>query len=150
MFTIKEIKSNKKEYLSLLLFADPCEEMIDLYLDKGEVYVLKDENKTICQAVVVKISNTECELKNIATDEEYQMKGYAKKLVDYLFNVYENDYNVMFVGTTNSAIPFYNKLGFQYSHTVKNFFIDNYPETIFEGDAQCIDMIYLKKRFINK
>lgn len=150
MFTIKKIKSNKKEYLSLLLLADPCEEMIDLYLDKGEMYVLNDENKTICQAVVVKISNTECELKNIATDEEYQMKGYAKKLVDYLFNVYKNDYNVMFVGTTDNAIPFYRKLGFQYSHTVKNFFIDNYPETIFEGDIQCIDMIYLKKIFINK
>ncbi len=150
MFTIKKIKSNKKEYLSLLLLADPCEEMIDLYLDKGEIYVLNDENKTICQAVVVKISNTECELKNIATDEEYQMKGYAKKLVDYLFNVYKNDYNVMFVGTTDNAIPFYRKLGFQYSHTVKNFFIDNYPETIFEGDIQCIDMIYLKKIFINK
>lgn len=145
MVTIKEIKSDKKDYLSLLLLADPCEEMIDLYLDKGDMYVLNDENKTICEAVVVKISNTECELKNIATDEEYQMKGYAKKLVDYLFNVYKNEYKVMLVGTTSTAIPFYNKLGFNYSHTVDNFFTDNYPEAIFEGDVQCVDMIYLKK-----
>jgi N-acetylglutamate synthase-like GNAT family acetyltransferase len=145
MVTIKEIKSNKKDYLSILLLADPCEEMIDLYLDKGDMYVLDDENKTICEAVVIKISNTECELKNIATDEEYQMKGYAKKLVDYLFNVYKNEYKVMFVGTTSTAIPFYNKLGFNYSHTVDNFFTDNYPEAIFEGDVQCVDMIYLKK-----
>lgn len=145
MVTIKEIKSNKKDYLSLLLLADPCEEMIDLYLDKGDMYVLNDENKTICEAVVAKISNTECELKNIATDEEYQMKGYAKKLVDYLFNGYKNEYKVMFVGTTTTAIPFYNKLGFNYSHTVDNFFTDNYPEAIFEGDVQCVDMIYLKK-----
>ena len=145
MYTIKEIKSNKKDYLSLLLFADPCEEMIDLYIDKGDMYVLNDHKKTICEAVVVKISSEECELKNIATDEEYQMKGYAKKLVDYISNIYKKDYKVMFVGTTSTAIPFYNKLRFKYSHTVNNFFIDNYPEAIFEGNDQCIDMLYLKK-----
>ena len=80
MLTIEQIKCNKKEYLPLLLLADPCEEMIDLYLDKGEMYILNDDNKTICEAVVVEISNKECELKNIATNEEFQMKGYAKKL----------------------------------------------------------------------
>jgi len=145
MVTLKEIKSNKKDYLALLLLADPCEKMIDLYLDKGKMYVLKDENKTICEAVVVKISNTECELKNIATDEEYQMKGYAKKLIAYISNIYKKNYKIMFVGTTNIAIPFYNKSGFQYSHTVNNFFTDNYPEAIFEGDVECVDMLYLKK-----
>lgn len=145
MFTFKQIKSNKKEYLQLLLLADPCEDMIDLYLDNGEMYVLRDERKIICEAVVVKISNTECELKNIATDEEYQMKGYAKKLMVYLFNIYKKNYKIMFVGTTETAIPFYNKSGFQYSHTVNNFFTDNYPKEIFEGNIQCVDMLYLKK-----
>jgi len=145
MCTIKEIKCNKKDYLPLLLLADPSEEMIDLYIDKGEMYVLNDDNKTICEAAVVKGSNAECELKNIATDEEYQMRGYAKTLLKYLFNIYKKDYKVMFVGTTSTAIPFYNKLGFEYSHTIDNFFIDNYPEAIFEGNVQCVDMIYLKK-----
>jgi len=145
MFTIEQIKTNKKEYLPLLLLADPCEEMIDLYLDKGEMYVLNDENKIICEAVVVQISNTECELKNIATTVENQMKGYAKRIIDHISNIYKKNYKEMFVGTTSTAVPFYNKLGFQYSHTVKNFFIDNYPESIFEGNAQCVDMLYLKK-----
>lgn len=145
MLTIEQIKCNKKEYLPLLLLADPCEEMIDLYLDKGEMYILNDDNKTICEAVVVEISNKECELKNIATNEEFQMKGYAKKIVDHICNIYKENYQVMFVGTTYTAVPFYNKLGFQYSHTVKNFFLDNYPESIFEGNVQCVDMLYLKK-----
>ncbi|BCZ47747.1 N-acetyltransferase [Clostridium gelidum] len=145
MFTIEQIKSNKKEYLPLLLLADPCEEMIDLYLDKGEMYVLNDENKILCEAVVIEISNTECELKNIATTEEHQMKGYAKRIIDHISNIYKKNYKEMFVGTTSAAVPFYNKLGFQYSHTVKNFFVDNYPKSIFEGNAQCADMLYLKK-----
>ena len=128
----------------MLLLADPCEGMIDLYIHKGKMYVLEEDEKTICEAVVVKLSNAECELKNIATNEEYQGKGYGKKLVEYLFNIYSTNYEVMFVGTTSSTAPFYKNLGFEYSHTVSNFFIDNYLEPIFEGEVQCIDMMYLK------
>jgi N-acetylglutamate synthase-like GNAT family acetyltransferase len=146
MFTIKEVKNNRKEYLDLLLLADPCEDMIDLYLNKGEMYILEEGDNTICEAVIVKLSDTECELKNIATNEEYQGKGYGKKLVEYLFKIYSTNYGVMFVGTTSSTAPFYNKLGFEYSHTVSNFFTDNYPEPIFEGEVQCIDMMYLKRK----
>ena len=38
---IKEIK-NKREYLPLLLLADEQENMIDLYLDRGTMFVLED------------------------------------------------------------------------------------------------------------
>ncbi|WP_160687765.1 GNAT family N-acetyltransferase [Clostridium sp. C2-6-12] len=146
MFIIKEVKNNKKEYLQFLILADPSEDMIDLYINKGEMYVLEEDNNIICEAVVVKVSDTECELKNIATSEEYQGKGYGKKFMNYLFNMYSRNYKVMSVGTTSSTAPFYNKLGFEYSHTVNNFFTDNYPEPIFEGEIQCVDMIYLKRK----
>lgn len=130
----------------MLLLADPSEDMIDLYINKGEMYVLEQDNNIICEAVVIKISNTECELKNIAAIEEYQGKGYGKKLMNYLFNIYSKRFEVMFVGTTSSTALFYNKLGFEDSHTVNNFFIDNYQETIFEGEVQCVDMVYLKRK----
>lgn len=146
MIIIKEVKNNKKEYLQLLLLADPCEDMIDLYLNKGEMYVLEEDNNIICEAVVLKVSDTECELKNIATSEEYQGRGYGKKLMDYLLNMYSINYEVMFVGTTSSTAPFYKKLGFAYAHTVNNFFTDNYPEPIFECEIQCVDMVYLKRK----
>ena len=32
----REIKENKKQYLSLLLLADEQEDMIDRYIDKGQ------------------------------------------------------------------------------------------------------------------
>ena len=35
---IREIKENKKHFLSLLLLADEQEDMIDRYLDKGRMY----------------------------------------------------------------------------------------------------------------
>ena len=37
------------------------------------------------------------------------------------------------------------KQGFQETHRLKNFFIDNYPHPIFENEKQLVDMIYLKK-----
>ena len=43
------------------------------------------------------------------------------------------------------TIPFYESCGFEISHRVKNFFIDNYDHPMFENGKQLIDMIYLKK-----
>ena len=40
---IREIKENKKKFLSLLLLADEQENMIDRYIDNGIMYVLDDE-----------------------------------------------------------------------------------------------------------
>lgn len=37
---IREVKENKKRYISLLLLADEQENMIDRYLDIGSMYVL--------------------------------------------------------------------------------------------------------------
>ena len=39
---IREIRENKKQYISLLLLADEQEDMIDRYLEKGTMYVLDD------------------------------------------------------------------------------------------------------------
>ena len=39
---IREIKENKKRFISLLLLADEQEDMIDRYLDRGTMYVLDD------------------------------------------------------------------------------------------------------------
>lgn len=39
---IKKIKTDKKQYLDLLLLADEQEDMIDRYLERGTMYVLED------------------------------------------------------------------------------------------------------------
>lgn len=40
---IRELKEDKKQFLSLLLLADEQEDMIDRYIEKGTVYVLDDD-----------------------------------------------------------------------------------------------------------
>ena len=146
MIKIDMITRNRKQFLDLLLLADEQEDMIDRYLEKGDIFALYDDDlKSIC--VVVPIDSDTCELKNIATYEKYQGRGYGRTLVSYICDYYKKDYKTMLVGTgeTPASLSFYEGCGFQRSHRLKNFMIDNYDHPIFVGDIQLIDMIYLKK-----
>lgn len=144
---IERITGNKKQYLDLLLLADEQEDMIDKYLSVGDMFALFDDDlKTVC--VVVAIDQDSCELKNIATYERYQGKGYATALIKYLADYYKNKYKTMLVGTgeTPTILSFYESRGFERSHKIKNFFTDHYDHPMFEEGIQLVDMIYLKKR----
>ena len=142
-----EIKENKKQFLSLLLLADEQESMIDRYIDRGTMYVL-DDNGIKCECVVTDEGNGILEIKNIATEPEYQGKGYGKALIDLVAAKYKEKHSILQVGTGDSplTISFYEKCGFVRSHSVKNFFVDNYDHPIFEDGIQLIDMIYLRKK----
>lgn len=144
---IREIKGDKKQFLSLLLLADEQEDMIDRYLEKGTVYVLDDDGVK-CQCVVTDEGNGILEIKNIATKPEYQGKGYGKQLIDFLIMNYRETYSVLQVGTGDSplTIPFYEKCGFIRSHSIKNFFTDYYDHPIYEGGVQLVDMVYLRRK----
>lgn len=143
---IIEIIDNKKKYLPLLLLADEQESMIDRYINRGTMWALDDDGiKAIC--IVTDESNNVLEIKNIATAPLFQKRGYGKKLIEFIVNKYKTNYSVLLVGTGDSplTIPFYEKCGFRRSHTIKNFFIDNYDHLIFENGKQLVDMIYLKR-----
>ena len=123
---IVEVKENKKQYLDLLLLADGQEDMIDRYLDKGKMYVL-DDNGVKCECVITDEGNNILEIKNIATVPEYQGKGYARALIEFIIDNYRGKYSILQVGTGDSplSIPFYEKCGFVRSHLIPNFFTDN-------------------------
>jgi len=143
---IEKITHNKKQYLDLLLLADEQEDMIDRYLATGDMFALYDDDlKSVC--VVVAIDGDTCELKNIATYKKYQGRGYAKSLIKFISDFYKNDYKTMIVGTGEvpTILSFYKSCGFEKSHSIKNFFTDNYDHPMFEEGIQLIDMVYLKK-----
>ena len=144
---VEKITKNKKQYLDLLLLADESENMIDRYLESGDMFALFDDDlKTV--SVIAAIDKETCELKNIATYEKYRGRGYGTVLIKYIFDFYKNDYKVMLVetGETPAILSFYKNCGFKISHRLKNFFIDNYDHPMFEDGIQLTDMIYLKKK----
>lgn len=144
---IKEIKQDKKQYMDLLLLADEQESMIDRYLDRGSMYVLEDFGVK-AECVVTDEGNGILEIKNIATSPAYHCKGYGKALIDFICATYKDQFSILQVGTGDSplTVPFYEKCGFQRSHTIKNFFTDNYDHEIYEAGVRLIDMVYLQKR----
>ena len=76
--TIIPVRHAKKLYLPLLLLADEQEDMIDKYLERGDMYVLDDEGiKAEC--VVTDEGCGILELKSIAVCPESQRKGYGKR-----------------------------------------------------------------------
>lgn len=144
---IVEIRENKKEYLELLLLADEQESMIDRYLDRGNMYALfEDGVRAVC--VVTDEGGGILELKNLAVCPEYQRKGYGAAMIRFLEERYRGQYGILQVGTGDSplTVPFYEACGFRRSHTVKNFFTEQYDHPIYEAGVLLKDMVYLRKK----
>lgn len=147
---ITQVPNKKKQYLDLLLLADEQESMIDLYLNRGEMFVLEDNGvKAVC--VVTDEGNGVCELKNIAVVPDAQRQGYGKNLINYLINHYSGKYVKLIVGTGDvpSALGFYESCGFSYSHRVENFFTDNYDHPMIEDGILLKDMVYLSRKMFD-
>lgn len=145
---IQQVTENKRTYMDILLLADPQEDMIERYLDQSDLFVLSEEGviKTVCAVQMLK--DRRCEIKNIATVEEEQGKGYGRNMIHYVCEHYSDRCDMMYVGTGNSrkTLEFYEKCGFVNSHILAGFFTDNYTEPIYEDGVQLVDMVYLKKK----
>ena len=74
---IREVKENKKQYLSLLLLADEQENMVDRYLEKETMYVLEDGDVK-AECVVTDEDNGILEIKNIAVDPKIKDRAMGK------------------------------------------------------------------------
>ena len=134
--------------MDLLLLADEQESMVNRYLYRGELFALYDGDvKTV--AVVTKENESAQEIKNLATREKYQGKGYGKAMIQYIIEHARDTCGLLLVGTGDSGktIAFYRKCGFVYSHTIKDFFTTHYDHAIFEEGKQLKDMVYLKMAF---
>lgn len=143
---IFEIKENKKKYIDLLLLADEQEDMVDIYLDEGKMFVLDDDGVK-AECVVTDEGDGVLEIKNIATLPECQGKGYAKSLIKFVENEFKEKFTYIKVGTGDSplTIPFYEKCGFSEIYRVKNFFTEHYDHPIIECGVQLVDMVCLGK-----
>lgn len=143
---IREVTSDKRQYMDLLLLGDEQESMINKYLERGRMYVLEDG---ICRAVCVVTDEGSgiLEMKNLAVAPEVQKKGYGRAMIEYIIEVYKASHAVLQAGTGESpmTVPFYEKCGFYYSHRVKNFFTENYDHPIYEDGILLTDMIYYRR-----
>lgn len=143
---IREVKTDKKQYLSLLLLADEQESMICRYLERGTMYVLDDDGVK-AQCVVTDEGGGILEIKSLSVEPAFQGRGYGRALIRFLTETYRGAWDFLQVGTGDSpaTVPFYEKCGFSYSHRIPGFFTDNYDHPIYEGGVRLVDMVCLRR-----
>jgi ribosomal protein S18 acetylase RimI-like enzyme len=149
--TIEKLGPEEDMPYDLLLLADETMDAIDKYAERSNVYVARHENsfQPIAAFVLKMPAETEMEIWNIAVASEFQCKGVGSYLLNWICLFAQlNNCKIIWVGTPDSAsrqINFYKKNGFVISEVIKNYFIDNYPEPIFENGVYLKDMVLLKK-----
>ncbi len=147
--SIKQLEADDEIPYALLLDADPSKEMVEKYLKGSEIYVAKISNEIIGVYVLYPISSKIGEIKNIAVKEEHQGKGIGKLLLEHAFKQAKvKGYKELIIGTGNSSVGqlyLYQKTGFQIANIKWNFFIDNYPNPLYENGIRVQHMIVLSK-----
>ena len=147
MAIITEIKDNKQAFMPLLLIGDEQESMIYRYLERCRLFALYDEGlKAVC--AVTDEGEGIIEIKNLAVAPGYQRRGYGRRMIEHICDIFRKDHIIIQAGTGDSpeTLPFYENCGFERAFSVKDFFTDNYDHPIFEGGKQLRDMIYLRRR----
>lgn len=147
---IKEITTNKKNYMEILLIGDEEARMINKYIDEGNLFVLYDKNELKSACVALRINKNTIEIKNLATYPDAQKNGYATSLLRHVCTKYKHDTEYLILGTGNNeeTLTFYKKRGFEEIYRIKDFFIKNYSKIIYENGQQLTDMIYLQKKLV--
>ncbi|QBA22537.1 N-acetyltransferase [Chryseobacterium indologenes] len=146
-FTFHQLNSDSEIPYHLLLLADETKEAINQYIFNSDIYLLHDGTESIAVMALYRKSDTELEIKNVAVIESYRSKGIGSILMNKAKEIAkENHYKILTVGTSDTGfqqIRFYEKNGFIRSGMLKDFFIKNYPDPIYENGLQMRDMVVL-------
>ncbi|TWT02319.1 GNAT family N-acetyltransferase [Planomicrobium sp. CPCC 101079] len=145
---IRQLRENEPLPMELLLEADPSEELVLAYASTGFCYIAEDQGWKIGAYILLPLTKTAIEIKNIVLQTSERGKGSGKELIKHaLSEAQRMGYETVEIGTGNSSIDqiaFYQKCGFRIVSIDRNFFVRHYPEPIFENGIQCRDMIRLE------
>lgn len=144
---IEEITFTNQKILELLLLADPSKKNIDEYTARGKMFVAYHSEEIVGVYVLIKTRPGTMEIVNIAIDEEYQGKGFGRRLLkDAILKATEHGAKVLEIGTGNSSLGqlgLYQKMGFRITGVDQDYFLKHYDQPIYENGIRCIDMIRL-------
>lgn len=148
---IKLVNKEKETEIpyELLLLADPSLELIKKYLKEGRLYQVELKNEIVGVLLLWEISSSVLEIKNIAVAQTHQGKGLGKQLLRFAEEkALQEEYSILRIATGNSSIAqlaLYQKMGFEIVDMQRDFFLENYPEAIWENEIQCKHLLILEK-----
>jgi len=142
---IRRISNGKEAYMPLLLQADPSREMIEGYLNSGELYALMVNGQTAAVAVVAVREDGDWEIKNLAVAPDMRGKGYGTRMLRHLFKVLSARCGKLYVGTSEGNVAYYERFGFVKCGVIEGFFAAHYDRPIIENGKVILDMITLAR-----
>lgn len=150
MMMIVQLPPNQYPW-ELLLLADPSRPLVEEYLKDGLVLGCLEEEEVCGVVVLVSLSDSSWEIKNIAVSPHYQGRGVGKALLRAALDLCkERSAQEVWIGTGNSSVnqlALYQKMGFRMVEIVKDFFSQHYAEEIVENGIPCRDMVRLVVKF---
>ncbi|MFL7013070.1 GNAT family N-acetyltransferase [Enterovibrio norvegicus] len=134
--------------LDLLLEADPSEASISSYLSDSWCFIASDNVRILAACVVKSLNDGLAEIYNVSVYPEYQGQGIGTALLTFVLSQLPNKGVTrveLGTGTFGYQLTYYQRLGFRVDSVVKDHFLRNYSEPIFEHGIQHQDMLRLYK-----
>lgn len=135
--------------IDILLEADPDEEKVRGYLDKSYCYLGRIENCVVGAFILMPLNDEKVELMNIAVSPAHQKQGIGRRLLE---DVVERSRELGFkwvelgTGSFGYQLTYYQRAGFRVKSVVRDFFIDNYSQPIYEFGIQHKDMLRMEMK----
>ena len=136
--------------MELLLLADPSEEKVLAYLPRSRCFVASSNGVVVGACVVQPLGDGVHELMSIAVHPDHQKFGNGTALLKWVADFYRKSGASQLevgTGTFGYQLAFYQKQGFRVTSIDHDFFVNNYPEPIFEDGIQLFDMLRLTLKY---
>ena len=90
--------------MDILLIGDEDKAMINKYLESSKLFALYDNDILTSICAVMEIDKETVEIKNLATYTQYQNKGYASALINFVCNKYKTNFKYLILGTNEKQL----------------------------------------------
>ncbi|GAB2023412.1 GNAT family N-acetyltransferase [Pseudolactococcus yaeyamensis] len=137
---MRELEQGEALPWALLLNADPERAIVETYMAKSRVFVAENGNQAILGVLVLMALPEEhnYEIMNVSVDPDHFRQGIGRALMTFaLSDIQARDTQaVIWVKTgdlTVDAIGLYEAVGFKIVDVVKDYFVENYTEPIYEN-----------------
>lgn len=146
MLIIKQYPQELEIPYHLLLDADPSKKLVDKYLSCGILFgaFYNAEPAGVC--LLIFHDNITAEIINLAVLEKYRDNSIGKSLISMAENQARlYGFKYMELGTAEPLIKYYEKQGYKYYKTIKNFFVENYEFPVIDNGIILKNMVRLIK-----
>jgi len=132
----------------LLLLADPDWSKVQQALEQATIYGYQLDGQIVGVLVLQSKTVAIKEITIVAVIPSYQHRGIARALLQLVIKSCQQETacEQLQIGTGNSSLhqlALYQHAGFEMVSVWVDYFVDNYPEPIYENGLQCKSMVRL-------